>query len=56
MANHSGEALKANTHNIKLPSFIKSKTPSLVRYIPKMLKFEKKKKKYVFKEMKYRSI
>lgn len=53
MANHSGEALKANTHNTKPPSFLKSKTPSLERYIPKMLKFGKKKKKYVFGYMKY---
>lgn len=41
MANHSREVLKANTHNPKLPSFIKSKTPSIVRYVPKMLTFEK---------------
>lgn len=43
MPNHSREVLKANTHNPKLPSFIKFKTPSIVRYIPKMLTFEKKK-------------
>lgn len=42
MVNHSRETLKANMHNIKLPYFIRSKTPPIVRYILKMLKFEKK--------------